>query len=224
MLRNTLGLSVLALVIVPATYASAQAPVLPSAHHDYRVVTVAEGLVHPWSIAALPDGDMLITERPGRVRLLEADGALRDEPVATVPVSALGEEMNRLSTGAFEDEELTALLSQLRAGVDHLSRLVVLLKRYAAERGAGEGADVRGPSSLARARFHRFSQRSKCRPGSSRPNGQRPGSGTMPPSPSLHRRRREVATGRQTGTRQTANQPGRRDQRPNRDTASERTG
>ena len=50
------------------------------------------------------------------------------------PVSALGEEMNRLSTGAFEDEELTELLSQLRAGVDHLSRLVVLLKRYATER------------------------------------------------------------------------------------------
>ena len=52
------------------------------------------------------------------------------------PVSALGEEMNRLSTGAFEDEELTALLAQLRGGVDHLSRLVVLLKRYTAEREA----------------------------------------------------------------------------------------
>jgi hypothetical protein len=50
------------------------------------------------------------------------------------PVSALGEEMNRLSTGAFEDEELTALLAQLREGIDHLSRLVVLLKRYTTER------------------------------------------------------------------------------------------
>ena len=52
------------------------------------------------------------------------------------PVSALGDEIDRLSTGAFEDEELTALLAQMRAGVDHLSRLVVLLKGYAAERGA----------------------------------------------------------------------------------------
>jgi len=51
-----------------------------------------------------------------------------------VPVSALGAEMNRLSTGAFEDEELTMLLAQLREGVDHLGRLVVLLKRYTAER------------------------------------------------------------------------------------------
>ena len=50
------------------------------------------------------------------------------------PVSALGAEMDRLSTGAFEDEELITLLGQIREGVDHLSRLVVLLKRYVAER------------------------------------------------------------------------------------------
>ena len=50
------------------------------------------------------------------------------------PVSALGQEMDRLSTGAFEDEELIVLLAQLREGVDHLSRLVVLLKRYTTER------------------------------------------------------------------------------------------
>jgi hypothetical protein len=50
------------------------------------------------------------------------------------PVSALGNEIDRLATGAFEDEELIALLGQMRAGVDQLSKLVVLLKRYAAER------------------------------------------------------------------------------------------
>jgi len=50
------------------------------------------------------------------------------------PVSALGSEVDRLSTGAFEDEELMALLEQMREGVNHLSRLVVLLKRYTAER------------------------------------------------------------------------------------------
>ena len=36
-----------------------------SAYHDFRVVTVAEGLDVPWSVAWLPDGDMLVTERPG---------------------------------------------------------------------------------------------------------------------------------------------------------------
>ena len=41
-----------------------------SALHDYRVVTVVAELVQPWSIAFLPDGDMLITERPGRLRVV----------------------------------------------------------------------------------------------------------------------------------------------------------
>jgi hypothetical protein len=59
-----------------------------------------------------------------------------------VPVSALGSEMDRLSTGAFEDEELTTLLAQLREGVDHLSRLVVLLKRYTADRQAQTEPDL----------------------------------------------------------------------------------
>jgi glucose/arabinose dehydrogenase len=56
-----------------------------------RVEVVAEGLEVPWEIAFLPDGRALVTERPGRVRMLERDGTLRAEPVAEVPVSALGE-------------------------------------------------------------------------------------------------------------------------------------
>ena len=50
-----------------------------------QVEVVAEGLEVPWEIAWLPDGRALITERPGRIRML--DGTL----VAEVPVSALGE-------------------------------------------------------------------------------------------------------------------------------------
>jgi hypothetical protein len=50
------------------------------------------------------------------------------------PVSALGNEIDRLATGAFEDEDLIGLIEQMREGVDQLSKLVVLLKRYAAER------------------------------------------------------------------------------------------
>ena len=55
-----------------------------SALHDYRVVTVVDGLVQPWSIAFLPDGDVLITERPGRLRIMR-QGKLLPEAVEGVP-------------------------------------------------------------------------------------------------------------------------------------------
>jgi aldose sugar dehydrogenase len=50
----------------------------------WRKTTVVEELEHPWGMAFLPNGDLLITERPGRLRIVR-DGELRDEPVANVP-------------------------------------------------------------------------------------------------------------------------------------------
>lgn len=49
------------------------------------------GLEIPWELAFMPDGRALLTERPGRVRLLDRDGRLAEAPVATVAVSAQGE-------------------------------------------------------------------------------------------------------------------------------------
>jgi glucose/arabinose dehydrogenase len=48
------------------------------------VETFAEGLEHPWGIAVTPDGDHLVTEKPGRLRVI-VDGELRPEPVAGLP-------------------------------------------------------------------------------------------------------------------------------------------
>ena len=58
--------------------------VVRSSLHDYRVVTVADGLVIPWSMAFLPGGDLLVTERPGRLRIIR-DGRLLPDPVPGVP-------------------------------------------------------------------------------------------------------------------------------------------
>ena len=55
-----------------------------SQQHDFRIETLADGLEHPWGLAFLPDGGILITERPGRLRLYK-DGALQSEPIAGVP-------------------------------------------------------------------------------------------------------------------------------------------
>jgi len=62
----------------------AQSGVFGSQHHNYRVVTVVEGLEIPWSMTFLPDGDMLVTERPGRLRIVR-NGTLLPEAVAGVP-------------------------------------------------------------------------------------------------------------------------------------------
>ena len=68
------------------------AQVVDSQAHRFRLVTVTEGLQHPWSIAFLPDGRRLVTERPGRLRLVGADGRLDPQPVAGLPpVAAIGQ-------------------------------------------------------------------------------------------------------------------------------------
>jgi len=63
--------------------------VINTEKHAIRVVTVTEGLDHPWGLAFLPDGRMLVTERSGQLRLVNADGQLDPEPVAGLPKIAV---------------------------------------------------------------------------------------------------------------------------------------
>ncbi|MGQ0736237.1 MAG: PQQ-dependent sugar dehydrogenase [Acidobacteriota bacterium] len=86
-------LAALALTVGTQPEASSQhsaGTLVQTAHHDFRVETVANGLVHPFAMAFTPAGDLLVTERPGRLRIVRG-GVLLPEPVAGLPdILALG--------------------------------------------------------------------------------------------------------------------------------------
>jgi glucose/arabinose dehydrogenase len=63
--------------------------VLLAAEPEFEIVTVAEGLDDPWAIAALPNGDVLVTEKAGRLRLIRG-GQLQAAPVEGVPQVRVG--------------------------------------------------------------------------------------------------------------------------------------
>jgi aldose sugar dehydrogenase len=83
MRRTRIGIVALGIAALISVVVSAQTS-SKSSLHDYRVVTVVDGLIQPWSIAFLPGGDALITERPGRLRILR-QGKLLPQAVEGIP-------------------------------------------------------------------------------------------------------------------------------------------
>ena len=82
-MTRTIVASAVGMVLLTGNLSAGQ-EVFKSALHDFRLTTVADGLVNPWSMAWLPNGDMLIGERPGRLRIVR-DGGLLPDPVPGVP-------------------------------------------------------------------------------------------------------------------------------------------
>ena len=82
-----LGIAIAALTALvsgtPARADITKAPV-PKSRPAVKTETFAKGLVHPWGLQFLPDGRLLVTERPGRMRLIARDGTL-SAPLAGVP-------------------------------------------------------------------------------------------------------------------------------------------
>ncbi len=73
------------LFLIPLLFAlPAEAQVFNSQKTKFHATTVAAGLEHPWGLAFLPDGRLLVTERPGRMRLVLKNGSL-SKPLAGVP-------------------------------------------------------------------------------------------------------------------------------------------
>ncbi|HWH49088.1 MAG TPA: PQQ-dependent sugar dehydrogenase [Burkholderiales bacterium] len=72
-------------LVVAAPQAIAKESSFSSEKHNFRLVTLVEGLVNPWSVAFLPDGRMLVTERPGRLRIVSKDFKLDPDPVKGLP-------------------------------------------------------------------------------------------------------------------------------------------
>ncbi len=85
---------IVALTVLPLAFAGpahAANPTFPSSAGNLTVETVAGGLVHPWALAFLPDGRMLVTERPGRMRIVTRDGRLSPPLAGVPPVFASGQ-------------------------------------------------------------------------------------------------------------------------------------
>ena len=114
-----------------------QAPRSPtplSATGVVDVQPIAKGLEHPWSLAFLPDKRMLVTERPGRLRIVGADGRL-SEPLTGVPkVYASGQ-------GGLLDVALSPMFAK--------DRFIYLSFAESGEGGGGLPSHGRGLASAA---------------------------------------------------------------------------
>lgn len=63
---------------------------------NYRVATIGAGLEHPWGMVQLPDGRRLVTERGGKIRIIDHDGALLQQALEGVPDVVIGEQSGLL--------------------------------------------------------------------------------------------------------------------------------
>lgn len=76
---------------------------------ELDVTVVATGLEHPWAVEPLPNGDLLVTERPGRMRIIGADGDVGD-PIEGIPRVQIGEQAGLLDVALSPDFETDRMI------------------------------------------------------------------------------------------------------------------
>jgi len=81
----SIRLIILTLALLPIGLSANNDPVITTEKQPLTYQILAEGLSHPWSLAFLPDGRMLVTERNGRLRLIDGQGRLDSKPIEGLP-------------------------------------------------------------------------------------------------------------------------------------------
>ena len=121
------------------------ATIIRTAFHDFSVDTVTGGLVHPFSMVFTPEGDLLVTERPGRLRIIR-DDVLIDDPVEGLPeILAIGQgampQDGREQAGMRDlilhpdfAENRLLYLSYTKPGPDSLGNIIVVRGRFENDR------------------------------------------------------------------------------------------
>ncbi|MCB1801778.1 MAG: PQQ-dependent sugar dehydrogenase [Gammaproteobacteria bacterium] len=85
MLKSLLLPALVLLVVNQASVAATSGTVVRTEQADLVLETISDGLQHPWAVAFLPQGGYLVSERPGRLRIIDAPGRLDPLPVDGVP-------------------------------------------------------------------------------------------------------------------------------------------
>jgi len=148
--------------VAPAGFEPQEIPAAPIEYNTaevmrIRVVPVARGLVNPWSLAFLPDGTLLVTEKDGRLRVIRGD-ALDPKPVPGVPmvrVQGRSGLMDVVLHPQFASNRLLYFSYLKPAGTERQSALTVARGRFDGSAITGlsdiftTGVDVSGPSRLA---------------------------------------------------------------------------
>ncbi|RJL04802.1 PQQ-dependent sugar dehydrogenase [Paracoccus aestuarii] len=107
----------------PAFEGQTRAPALESGNVDLEQTVVLDELEHPWGLVQMPDGDWLLTERPGRMRIVTNDGEMSD-PIEGIP------EVDARDQGGLHDVSIASDFDETRR----------VWWTYAEPRGDGENA------------------------------------------------------------------------------------
>jgi glucose/arabinose dehydrogenase len=148
--------------VAPAGFEPQEIPAAPIEYNTaevmrIRVVPIARGLVNPWSLAFLPDGTLLVTEKEGRLRLIRRD-VLDPKPVPGVPavrVQGRSGLMDVVLHPQFASNQLLYFSYLKPVGAERQSALTVARGRFDGSAVTGladiftTGVGVSGPSRLA---------------------------------------------------------------------------